>query len=136
MSFGIYKAGQGYWTRMMTAVGAGALMLAGAMWVWGELVAVDMADDKRLFLQAGVAGAIAIISAIVIYWIVAIKHRSVEFFIATEGEMQKVNWSSRREIVGSTWVVIVVSVIIAAVLFVTDLVFSAFFQWIKVLETT
>ena len=33
--------------------------------------------------------------------------------IATEGEMKKVNWSTRREIIGMTWVVIGLTVFIA-----------------------
>ena len=35
----IYKPGQGYWTRVMTAVGAGVLVLAGAAWLWAEIEA-------------------------------------------------------------------------------------------------
>ncbi|MCA9288184.1 MAG: preprotein translocase subunit SecE [Phycisphaerales bacterium] len=34
MSMGIYKPGQGYWVRMMTAIAVGILFLAGAAWVW------------------------------------------------------------------------------------------------------
>lgn len=133
MSFGIYKTGQGYWTRTMTAIAAGVLVLAGAMWMWQQLSAVQ-ADFELVYLQAAVAGVIALLGAIAIYWIIGVKPRTVDFFVATEGEMQKVNWSSRREVLGSTWVVIGVSIIIAAVLFVTDLAFSNFFQLIKILE--
>jgi preprotein translocase SecE subunit len=48
--------------------------------------------------------------------------------------MRKVNWSTRREIIGSTWVVIAISVIIAAILWVTDIIFGKFFIWIGVLK--
>ena len=133
MSFGILKPKQGYWTRMMTAIAAGVVVLAGAMWTWQQLSAVRV-DFELVYLQAAVAGGIALIGAIMIYWIVGVKPRTVDFFIATEGEMQKVNWSTRREVLGSTWVVIGVSLIIAAVLFITDIAFSNFFQFIDILE--
>src|SRR4051812_12203781 len=37
VSFGIYKHGQGYWVRMMTAVMAGIMFLSCAAWAWGQL---------------------------------------------------------------------------------------------------
>ena len=133
MPFGIYKPGQGYWTRVMTAIGAGMLALAGAVWAAGQFTAFDFGIEST-YLQGGVATIVILIAAIFIYWIVGLKKQTVEFFIATEGEMQKVNWSTRREVIGSTWVVIGVSICITIVLFATDLVFSRFFQLINVLE--
>ena len=50
------------------------------------------------------------------------------------GEMRKVNWSSRREIIGSTWIVISASFMLAAGLFAVDFLFSRFFALIGVLE--
>jgi len=65
-----------------------------------------------------------------VYW----KNRkTVEFFIATEGEMKKVNWSTRKEIVGSTWVVIIVAAAITGILFVVDMFFSEVFKMAGVL---
>jgi preprotein translocase subunit SecE len=54
--------------------------------------------------------------------------RSADFLIATEGEMKKVSWSSRKEIVGSTKVVIVFSFLMAAILFGVDLIFKQLFD--------
>lgn len=34
MALGIYKPGQGYWVRVLSAVGLGALILATAAWAW------------------------------------------------------------------------------------------------------
>ncbi len=132
MSF-TYKAGQGYWTRMMSAVAAGTLAMAGGAWAWAQLEALDV-KFERVYLQGAVVGAIALISAMLIFWIVYRKPNTSEFLIATEGEMKKVNWSSRREIFGSTWVVIAISVIIAVLLFVVDLLFHEFFKLIDVLK--
>lgn len=132
MSYGLYKPGQGYWTRVMTACGGGLLALAGALWLWGQLGVLD--PSYATYVQASVAATILITATILLYWLVGVNPRTVDFFVATETEMQKVNWSSRREVIGSTWVVIGVSMIIAVLLFVTDFLFSNFFQLIRVLE--
>ena len=87
-----------------------------------------------LYLQAGVVGLILVTGAIMIYWLVGIKEGSVEFLIATDGEMKKVNWSTRKEVLGSTWVVIGACFLIAAFLFVIDISFSALFELIGLLK--
>lgn len=142
MAFGIYKPDQGYWTRMMTALGAGALVLALALWVAAQLDGVHFgkpledgtyALDTR-YVQGVGAGLIVLVGAIIVYWLVYHKPRSSEFLISTEGEMKKVNWSTRREILGSTWVVMGISLLLVVSLLAVDLVFSRFFHWIKVLQ--
>lgn len=141
MAAGIYKSDQGYWTRMLTAIGAGVLTAAGGLWIAGQLSAIDLPRNEQgeqpiepVYLQGGAAAVVFLIGAVMIYWLVYVKPRTSEFLIATEGEMKKVNWSNRREIIGSTWVVVSVSVIIAAILFVVDIGFSRFFRMINVLE--
>ena len=64
------------------------------------------------------------------------KPNIVDFMIATEAEMKKVNWPSRKEIIGSTIVVISGTLMLAAILFVINMAFGALFQWIGVLEKT
>ncbi len=54
--------------------------------------------------------------------------------IATEGEMKKVSWSSKREIIGSTKVVILFTLLMAVFLFVVDLVFQSVFSGIGILK--
>jgi preprotein translocase SecE subunit len=49
--------------------------------------------------------------------------------------MKKVNWPSKREIIGSTWVVIAGTIMLAALLWVVNLMFGALFQLIGILET-
>lgn len=88
---------------------------------------------EPLYLQAGVVVVVLVIGAIVVYWLVGRKPQSVDFLIATDGEMKKVNWSTRKEIVGSTWVVIAASVLIAVFVFGWDFVFSSFMRAIGVL---
>jgi preprotein translocase SecE subunit len=95
--------------------------------------AVGVPVFELLYLQAGVVAAVLVIGAILVYWLVGRKPQSVDFLIATDGEMKKVNWSTRKEIVGSTWVVIAASVLIALFVFGWDFVFSSFMRAIEVL---
>jgi preprotein translocase SecE subunit len=63
-----------------------------------------------------------------------LNRRVCDFLIATDGEMKKVNWSSRREITGSTKVVIFVVVALGLFLFFVDILLMLFFSEIKVLR--
>jgi len=130
MVFSIYKSGQGYWTRVMTAWGTAVLVLAGCAWLWGQLSVIR---SNTIYWQAGVVAAIVAFFTVLMYWRLN-KPRIADFMIATEAEMKKVNWPSRREIIGSTWVVICGTFLIAALLFVVDLGFTAVFQWMNVLK--
>ena len=223
MSFGVYKPSQGYWVRVLTAVCAGVLTLAGAVWAWNQAGAVrlpqptwrmivttgqnapeagapvtfvfdagagqgrseigtgtvvsseasgpgrvelivgtlsfDQGEDpsgasglstgnrtlpvvnasgidafERTYLQGGLAGLVILLGAVLIYFFVAVRKPAVEFLIATDGEMKKVNWSTKREVYGSTVVVIVATFLIAGVLFGIDSVFAQFFKLIGVLQ--
>lgn len=88
-----------------------------------------------LYLQAGVAGIIMLGGTLLLYIFVGSKKNTVEFLIATDGEMKKVNWTTYREVKGSTIVVIVATFLIAGFLFVIDLGFSNFFRWVDVLQS-
>ena len=48
------------------------------------------------------------------------KPANVDFLIATDSEMKKVNWTSRKELIGSTQVVIMFMFLIALFLFAVD----------------
>lgn len=231
MALGIYKPGQGYWMRVLTAVGVGALFLAAAVWGWkqaqavrlpakhwtfstsasqgepkpgdtvtllrfdakvstdtpvafgsgsvevyhpstagrGELVVNnfdspatrDQASDTtrvlvgdadspafqasvvaaaaepvfpQLYLQAGIACTLVLVGLIVVLLFVATTPSTADFLIATDSEMKKVNWSTYKQIKGSTIVVIVASFLIAGILFLIDIGFSSFFRAIHVLQ--
>ncbi len=223
MAFGIYKPGQGYWVRVLTAIGAGMIVLAAGGWAWqqigavrlpvafyevpffavqgelqpGDTVTLMSPDDAGRLVEVGsgvaadtvsatgergrirnmqlvpgaelrritevrttdaafvgevagtirgepivntvtlqtiALGVILLIGALIVYYFVGVKKRTSEFLIATDGEMKKVNWSTRKEVIGSTWVVVAASFLISAFLFVIDLGFSQFFQLVGVLE--
>ena len=132
MALAIYKPGQGYWTRTMSAVGAGTIVLTGVAWLWDQLAVIR---NQTQYWQGGMAIAMIVGFGLLIYWLIGRKKNIVDFMIATEGEMKKVNWPSKKEIIGSTWVVIAGTLMIAVLLFVIDIGFGAFFQFIDVLET-
>ncbi len=134
MSLAMYKPDQGYWTRMSSAIAAGVLVASAAAWAWGQLSIVRTSFAIE-YLQGGVAIAILAVGLAFVYWLCYAKPKSSEFLIATEGEMKKVNWSSRREILGSTWVVITVAFVIATMIFLVDWGFSTFFRAIDVLQS-
>ena len=68
------------------------------------------------------------------YYLIGVNRRVVDFMIATEGEMKKVNWSTRREIMGMTWVVIMLAIYIALWTQAFDLLFITIFRFLRVLE--
>jgi len=51
-----------------------------------------------------------------------------DFMVSAEGEMKKVSWSSRKEIAVSTFIVVVVVILMAAFLGLVDLGFEVFFN--------
>jgi preprotein translocase SecE subunit len=226
MAIGLYKPGQGYWVRVLTATLIGVVTLAGAAWmynqmglvadklprsVWavpfaqggaapapGETVAllaksadgtataptgtavvesynpgagelriknVEMTDKTMdpsqaaairvgsgqavmikgtakgetainpLLIQGFAMALVLLAGAVLAYYFVAVHQRFVDFLIATDGEMKKVNWSTQRDIRMSTMVVIFASVMLAASLFIVDFAFQWFFKAIGVLAS-
>ena len=130
MALGIYKSGQGYWTRMGTAWGTAIIVLSGCAWLWGELSVIP---DNAIYWQGGSVAGIVVFFSILMYWLLN-KPTIADFMIATEAEMKKVNWPSRREIIGSTWVVICGTALIALLLWLTDIVFVWIFTALHVLK--
>jgi len=68
---------------------------------------------------------------LLVMWIIN-RPGSADFLIATESEMKKVSWSKKDEVIGSTKVVIVSTLIMAALLFLVDFAFANFFQLIGI----
>ncbi len=135
MAFGIYKQGQGYWTRLMSAIGGGTLVLMGAAWLWQQMSILRL-GPKTIYVQGGCTVVVFGFFGWLLSYLLCVQPKVADFLIATEGEMKKVNWSTRREIIGSTWVVIGLTFFIAVAIFVLDyLIFTPFFQWINVLDS-
>jgi len=129
VAFEIYKRGQGKYTRTVTFAAGGLIGLLVAHYVWNQLRATELGE----YVVYGVPVAIFVAVGLLMFRAVN-RPRSADFMIATEGEMKKVSWSSKREIVGGTKVVITTSLILAVLLWAVDLAFSFFFRWVGVLQ--
>jgi preprotein translocase subunit SecE len=136
--FHLYKPGQGYWTRMGTA-GAAALVAALAahflyqqmpVWLRNVGMSYDAARPTSLYIIAGL-----LIGFGLFVWYMMNKPTNADFLIATDSEMKKVNWTSRKELIGSTKVVIIFMFLIAFLLFGFDIVFGYLFYFLDVLKT-
>lgn len=230
MSFGLYKPGQGYWVRVMTAAMIAVITFGTAGWLMGQMsvladklpvhawvgdigtaasgtpqvgdhvklltsggssttpaellgtaaitsfdqssqtlkigsfvpakegyeaaLAASFAktDDARgftapikgtlrkvpliqpIYLQGIAAAATLLIGALLAFYFAGVRSGSVEFLISTDMEMKKVNWSTRKDIINSTWVVVGAAFLLAGVLFGIDIVFQQAFQLIGILE--
>lgn len=240
MALNIYKIGQGYWTRVLTAVGFGVLILSGVAFIWQQLELLGLTQNRSVSTSALVTGLaqwgadakqpVAALSAIseikletegsprivikdntqkksydvpldkfamvfdplfaaaenqktkpepvnvsdavgvkasrdgvvvtyesfaarnriYIQSIVAViillaagiggfavmnRPKVVDFLIATEGEVRKVNWPSRKELIGATWLVICGTFLLALAIMLVDFSFLKFFTVIHVIQT-
>jgi preprotein translocase SecE subunit len=133
VSTAIRKFGQGYWTRLLTVIGFGLLGVLGAIWLWRLFETFDFGVPP-VYVASGVALAFMVAVGVVLWWFAGFNPRSVDFLVATEGEMKKVNWTTRREIVGSTVVVIAIAFVIAVFCWLWDFAFSSLFVWMRVLD--
>ena len=120
MSFKIYKRGQGYYTRLYSALVVFVIVAVGCYALHGKL------KGTNVWIETLVPACVCVLFGALIYWIVN-KPSMADFLIAAEGEVKKVSWSSRREITVSTFIVICVVLTLAVMLFVADFVFKYLF---------
>ncbi len=125
MAFDIYKRGQGKYTRLCSAFGAATIAGLGCLQLYKKLQATDLGLWVEIMVPAGLFVALGIL----IFWLIN-KPAIADFMVVAESEMKKVSWSSRKEIVVSTSIVIVVVIFMAVLLGVTDLSFQLFFSWL------
>ena len=127
-TFEIYKRGQGKYTRITTFVAVMVIGVVGA----GTLSAWLQAYTDSPYYRFGIPTLLVAILGLVMFRVVN-RPRSADFMIVTEGEMKKVSWSSQKEVVGSTKVVIVTAFLMAGVLFGVDLLFLLLFGWMGII---
>jgi len=132
--FEAYKPEQGKKTRWGTMIAFGALIAWGTYFVWEQLQVFEGDDQIALLVTAGVPLLFAVVCGAGLWWVTFSNRPAGDFFIATEGEMKKVSWSTRREVIGSTKVVILFTIFISLFLFVVDLVFQFAFRALGVLK--
>ncbi len=129
-----YKPEQGKWTRGLSLLAAGIMIAWGGKYIYDRVLMFDEPGPVGMLLSKGLPLAFVVVFGLLCYWLIYVHRTSSDFMIATEGEMKKVNWSTRREIIGSTKVVIVFTMLMATLLFLFDLMFQFVFRWIGVLK--
>ncbi|RMF72175.1 MAG: preprotein translocase subunit SecE, partial [Planctomycetota bacterium] len=126
--FQVYKPGQGQMVRWGTAAGAGVLIVACGNFLYEQLAFFGLTT------QAAVSVGAMVVLSWLTFRLVGQNRKVCDFLIATEGEMKKVNWSTRREVIGATKVVIVTIILMSLLLFIVDIIFAVFFSAIGVLK--
>jgi len=137
MGIQFYKKGQGYYTRLGTALGGGVLSALGCWSLYGKLGGLRTGNvvtaNLKGWIQAGVPAVLFAVLCWVIFKLVNTP-RYADFMIATEGEMKKVSWSTKKELISSTKVVIFTVIVMAILLAVVDLGFANLFKTVGVLK--
>ena len=129
-----YKPDQGKTTRTGTLIALLAIVVWGWKFLFDRLQLYQGDEAWRLLITHGIPFLIAVILGYVSWWFLYAHRATGDFLIATEGEMKKVSWSSRSEIIGSTKVVIMFTVLLALFLFMVDFFFQQVFSGIGVLK--
>ena len=131
MGFDIHKRGQGKYTRLCSAFAFAVIIALGCLKLYRWLQAADFPWDPRiaLWFATMLPAALFVALGLLVFWLVN-KPSVADFMIAAEGELKKVSWSSRKEIAVSTFIVIMVVILMAVLLGTTDLVFHGFFSWL------
>ena len=94
-------------------------------WTFAKAHPVPLA----LYIQLCVPVVLFLGGAAGAFWVVNYPHFA-DFLIATEGEMKKVAWSTKEELIGSTVVVLVTVFALAAVIFVADTAWIAMCRFV------
>ena len=135
MNLKIYKKGQGSYTRLTTA---GVVLLLSAWGCWKlylNLKAMDIVNaNVKMWVQSITPLAVFGVIAVIVFWLVN-KVLIADFMISAEGEVKKVNWSSRQELMVSTYIVVIVVILTAFFLGMTDIIFQILFRAIGLLPS-
>jgi preprotein translocase subunit SecE len=123
----LYKPMQGWYARIYTAAGFGLIALAG-VWRIHE-ASVEYSLGWRL--------ALPVIFALFFSWLI---FRIIEFppfaefLIATGGEMNKVSWTSKEDLIRRTTVVLSTVLVMAVFLYFVDTLWTFMLRMIGVLQ--
>lgn len=107
--------------------------MLGGWWLHDIFETVDVGINP-IYMSWGIGGLFVALCCPAIYLLTARHASTVDFLVATETEMKKVSWPTRREVSGSTLIVIFTSVLIALFCFLFDQAFFFLFVQLRVLE--
>jgi preprotein translocase SecE subunit len=132
MGLEFYKRGQGSWARLSAYVFGGALIVFGAF----RLYASINRPGEHVYANVPVLGALSAFKIIALtvallgllgLHLVLNKPRSVDLMIETEQEMRRVQWPAGKAVWNATLVVAFVSLLLAVVMWLLDLVLRQLF---------
>jgi len=132
--FTIHKPGQGKWVRWGTVAGFAIVAAGGAYWLAAKALVFDTQNQNKALevaIQFGGAAVWLALWALFTFWFVSTP-RWAEFLIMTESELRKVSWPSRREVINSTKVVIILTLAMGVLLWMVDIGFIKLFQWVGI----
>ena len=151
-AWGVYKKGQGIYSRIVVGIALGVLGLFASISLHNALLDLpNVAQNTKVPLVGigltwGVISSFALFAVLgfLIYIFVAgmetgVKplddrgKRVVEFLLETQGELQKVSWPTKYELVGSTAVVIISVVVIGVFVLGVDWFVSLIMEYVGVL---
>jgi preprotein translocase SecE subunit len=131
MLISVYKRSQGKYTRLCSAAGAAIIIGLGCSRLYEVLRAAEFGLSARYALLVATLVPVAVFIILGALALLLVNRPSIaDFMISAEGEMKKVNWSTRKEITVSTVVVIAVVIAMGVLFWITDLTFRAFFVWL------
>jgi preprotein translocase subunit SecE len=124
----IYKKGEGKIVRTCALIAALALLFYGCCslydiphtesWLYRTLTVIPVLNIviRNMFL---ICAPIFVGLGLLIFWYLN-RPQVADFLIETEGELRKVSWPPRKEYITSSGAVLVLIVIIAIFLYLTD----------------
>lgn len=122
----VYKRTQGRATRMATAAALGLVVVLAAWKLMGAFGA------SHWSLHYAVPGLVLVVGLWICFRVVNWP-RFADFLIAVEGEMAKVKWPSRGELIRSSIVVLVTLALLTLSLWVFDLIWSfLLINWLQI----
>ena len=136
MGLEIYKKGQGTWARGVGYVCCGLLVLFGAIRLFafynvpGQHVWIkNVPLLGNVSMYHAIALAAFLIGMLLVH-LVLNREDLVNLLIDTEQEMKKVSWPSKAEVWSATIVVVLVTALLAGLLFGFDIVLQRVFKLI------
>ncbi len=150
--FGVYRKGQGVYSRTVVGIALGILALFASISLYNALIDLPNLGDNTKIPLVDIGLSWGLISGFALFiflgfliciFVIGLETRigpvdnsgkkTVEFLIETQGELQKVSWPTRYEIVGSTAVVIVSVIVIGIFILGVDWFVSRIMGYIGVL---
>lgn len=150
--FEIYRKGQGSYARVSVGIVLGLIAFFSAYAIYGSLIELPDSFSRLRIPLINIPLTWGLICSFLFFLLCAafvnvlvgsfetgikaidnMGKRVVGFLIDTQGELQKVSWSSKQELIGSTIVVIVCAIALGLFIFGVDRVVTMVMKFIRIL---